>query len=208
LGGVTGCCARWPPLPGQDSLFRLVSTPLTEAPARTIASAGVLSDDQAGLALALRDSGVPVERFADLESVAAAPPELVLAAILPEQPADVAAAVHELTSEVLALLQNWLAEPRLQESRLVVVTRGAAGGDLLGAAVWGLVRSAAMEHPGRFALLDLDPADDALAALVPALAAGSSMWRSATARCTAAGSPGPRSPPTPHRCSVIRTGPS
>ena len=41
-------------------------------------------------------------------------------------------------------------------------TRGAAGlpgedvTDLAGAAVWGLVRSAQSEHPGRFVLVDVD----------------------------------------------------
>src|SRR5690606_34600751 len=40
---------------------------------------------------------------------------------------------------------------------LVLVTVGAAE-DPAGAAVHGLVRGAQAEHPGRFALLDLDPA--------------------------------------------------
>ncbi|MFJ2264693.1 SDR family NAD(P)-dependent oxidoreductase [Streptomyces sp. NPDC087844] len=69
----------------------------------------------------------------------------------------------------LRLVQDWLAEPRLADSRLVFVTRGAVvagddrqdtGGsvDMAAAAVWGLVRGAEAEHPDRFALLDLDPA--------------------------------------------------
>ncbi len=80
---------------------------------------------------------------------------------------------------VLELLQIWLAEPRLAEARLVVVTRGAvatgdpvgvdptaAGADVAGAAVWGLVRSAQAENPGRFLLLDLDPHAEVSADLV------------------------------------------
>lgn len=58
------------------------------------------------------------------------------------------------------MLKAWLADERLSGSRLVVVTRGAAavaGGpdlvDLAGAAVWGLVRAAQSEHPGRLLLL-------------------------------------------------------
>jgi len=45
---------------------------------------------------------------------------------------------------------------------LVVLTRGAVGlpgedvADLAGAAVWGLVRSAQAEHPGRVVLVDSD----------------------------------------------------
>ena len=49
--------------------------------------------------------------------------------------------------------------------RLVIVTRGAVGtgpgervSDIAAAPVWGLVRSAAAENPGRVALADLDPA--------------------------------------------------
>ncbi|AGP52764.1 polyketide synthase [Streptomyces rapamycinicus NRRL 5491] len=80
---------------------------------------------------------------------------------------------------VLELLQGWLAEPRLAEARLVVMTRGAVatggpGGvdpaaervDVAGAAVWGLVRSAQAENPGRFLLLDLDPQAEVSADLV------------------------------------------
>ncbi|MFI0858645.1 polyketide synthase dehydratase domain-containing protein, partial [Streptomyces sp. NPDC021098] len=64
---------------------------------------------------------------------------------------------------VLKLLQGWLAEPRLTESRLAVVTRGAVSADdtetvdVPGAALWGLVRSAQAENPGRFLLLDQEP---------------------------------------------------
>ncbi|MGS2648946.1 SpnB-like Rossmann fold domain-containing protein, partial [Streptosporangium sp. G12] len=67
-----------------------------------------------------------------------------------------------VTREVLALAQEWLAGERFASSRLVVVTRGAvvavAGEvpDLAQAAVWGLVRAAQAEQPGRLVLLDLD----------------------------------------------------
>ncbi|MGC0330783.1 acyl transferase domain-containing protein [Streptomyces sp. SAI-170] len=52
--------------------------------------------------------------------------------------------------------------------RLVVVTRGAVqvqgegAPDVAAAAVWGLVRSAQAEYPGRFVLVDADPAMDGL----------------------------------------------
>ncbi|MEU7857487.1 SDR family NAD(P)-dependent oxidoreductase [Nonomuraea sp. NPDC049141] len=79
----------------------------------------------------------------------------------------VAAAVHSAVHRALGLVQVWLADPRLAESRLVFLTRKAIapddGRDLAGAAVWGLIRSAQAENPGQFALLDLDdhvpPAD-------------------------------------------------
>ncbi|MGW2658377.1 SDR family NAD(P)-dependent oxidoreductase, partial [Streptomyces sp. NPDC001478] len=92
------------------------------------------------------------------------------------------ASVRAATAEVLAALQHWLADERYAGSRLLVATSGAVartGGpredvtDLAGAAVWGLVRSAQAEHPGRFLLADLDdPADEAQAAA--ALATGES----------------------------------
>ncbi|MET9453382.1 type I polyketide synthase, partial [Streptomyces cinerochromogenes] len=82
----------------------------------------------------------------------------------------------ERTSRVLGVLQAWLAEERLADSRLVVVTWGAVpaageetAADPAGAAVWGLVRAAQAENPDRITLIDTDvpPADDAsLAALL------------------------------------------
>nr|WP_051766791.1 type I polyketide synthase [Saccharothrix syringae] len=70
-----------------------------------------------------------------------------------EDPASVRAQVHR----VLGVLQTWLAESRFAASRLVVVTGGAVGGgDLAGAAVWGLVRSAQAENPDLVTLLDVE----------------------------------------------------
>jgi acyl transferase domain-containing protein/NADPH:quinone reductase-like Zn-dependent oxidoreductase/NADP-dependent 3-hydroxy acid dehydrogenase YdfG/acyl carrier protein len=73
----------------------------------------------------------------------------------------------------LSLLQNWLADERLADCRLVLVTHGAlasrAGEPLEGigsAAVWGLVRSAQSEHPGRFTMVDTDDSSLSLAALM------------------------------------------
>jgi polyketide synthase 12 len=76
------------------------------------------------------------------------------------------AAVHTATHHALARIQSWLAEP--SPSPLLIVTRGATAlpgedvTDLAGAAVWGLVRAAQNEHPGRIVLADLgpDPAGD------------------------------------------------
>ncbi|WP_127201768.1 type I polyketide synthase [Streptomyces sp. Z26] len=68
------------------------------------------------------------------------------------------AAFRRVAARVLADLQEWLASEKSASSQLVVVTRGATdGGDLGHAAVWGLVRSAEGEHPGRFVLVDLEP---------------------------------------------------
>ena len=92
--------------------------------------------------------------------------------------ADPVAGVHAAAEEMLLLLQAWLAEDRLAESHLSVVTRGAvAVGDeesvvnLVHAPVWGLVRSAQNEHPGRFTLIDLEPDEITNTAPAPVLAA-------------------------------------
>ncbi|WP_059362232.1 type I polyketide synthase [Lentzea aerocolonigenes] len=72
--------------------------------------------------------------------------------------------VLEATKRALRLVQETL---RDEESKLVVVTRnavavaGESDVDLAGAAVWGLVRTAQTEHPGRFVLVD-STADDAV----------------------------------------------
>ena len=73
---------------------------------------------------------------------------------------DVVTEVYAATRAVLPVLQSWLA--REGAGTLVVSTRGAMAlpgedvTDLAGAAVWGLVRSAQTEHPGRIMLVDTD----------------------------------------------------
>ncbi|MET8014845.1 SDR family NAD(P)-dependent oxidoreductase [Streptomyces sp. NPDC005266] len=72
-------------------------------------------------------------------------------------------------AEVLALTQRFLAGPADTEARLAVVTRGTLMDrpDPVTAAVWGMLRSAQAEHPGRLLLADLDTwSDQALAVAV------------------------------------------
>ncbi|MEV6771941.1 type I polyketide synthase [Nocardia sp. NPDC051030] len=80
-----------------------------------------------------------------------------------DEPSVIRAGVHS----ALALLRSWLAQPRLADTQLVVVTSGGAGipggaVDPAAAAVWGLLRSAQSEHPDRFVLIDEDPATPAV----------------------------------------------
>jgi acyl transferase domain-containing protein/acyl carrier protein len=65
-------------------------------------------------------------------------------------------AVHAAVQETAALVRRWLAEDRFARSQLVLLTRDATTTDAAGAAVWGFVRSAQSEHPGRFVLVDRD----------------------------------------------------
>ncbi|MCV7231496.1 type I polyketide synthase [Mycobacterium branderi] len=79
-------------------------------------------------------------------------------------------ATFERAHAALAAVQSWVSQP--DSGVLVVVTRGAVAAlpgevltDLPGAAVWGLVRSAQTEHPGRLVLADVDGDVDAEAIL-------------------------------------------
>ncbi|WP_189598928.1 type I polyketide synthase, partial [Streptomyces pilosus] len=89
--------------------------------------------------------------------------------------------VRSATHAVLAALQARATddEEEGETTPLVVTTTGAVsvGGDdpvtdLAGAAVWGMVRSAQAENPGRFVLADLDGDPASRAALAAAVAGG------------------------------------
>ncbi len=77
----------------------------------------------------------------------------------------------------LALIQQWLTDERPGAPRLVILTRGAvavrAGERIPGLAlapVWGLVRSAQSESPGRLQLIDVDGEPSSWRALDAAIA--------------------------------------
>jgi pimaricinolide synthase PimS1 len=82
--------------------------------------------------------------------------------VLDSVPGNDVDAVHLATYRVLQVVQEWLADARFDDSKLLVRTYGAAAAegedvtDLAGAAVWGLIRSAQSENPGRIVLADLD----------------------------------------------------
>ncbi|MFE5208782.1 SDR family NAD(P)-dependent oxidoreductase, partial [Streptomyces sp. NPDC056600] len=64
---------------------------------------------------------------------------------------------REAVGRAFEAVRAWIADERFAEARLLFLTRGARGADPWAAAVWGLVRSAQSEHPGRFLLADLPP---------------------------------------------------
>ncbi|NEY36872.1 KR domain-containing protein, partial [Streptomyces sp. PRKS01-65] len=88
---------------------------------------------------------------------------------------DTAGAAHRATARALELVQDALA---YGTSRLVLVTGNAVathdGEDvaLASAPVWGLVRSAQAENPGRITLVDLDGSPASAARLTAAIASG------------------------------------
>src|ERR1044072_7603859 len=78
---------------------------------------------------------------------------------------DPPAVSSELAIRALGLVQEWLAEERLRDVRLALLTRGGVGvgpddpPDLAVASLWGLLRSAQAEHPDRLALVDVDESE-------------------------------------------------
>ncbi|WP_456302580.1 type I polyketide synthase, partial [Streptomyces tendae] len=122
--------------------------------------------------------------FADVEALVTSSQDLPGTVVL-ECPAvegaPVPDAVRDRLTGVLGVLQRWVADERLASSRLVVVTRGAVAAsadepaDVRIAPVWGLVRAAQAEHPGRFVLADL-PVGAGGEALAAGLACAEPQW--------------------------------
>ncbi|MET9258347.1 type I polyketide synthase, partial [Streptomyces sp. NPDC003717] len=144
----------------RQGLFDLAWIPAEgfDGPLPRIPDDSPASEGQVGAGLA--DVLAAVEAGADV-------PPVVAVRVEPEPGDD----GLSLAVRVLGLAQTWLDAPRLADSRLLLVTRGAVATDGAGdvdaavAAVWGLIRSAQSEHPGRFTLVDLGP-DDAFATAV------------------------------------------
>jgi pimaricinolide synthase PimS1 len=141
----------------QDALYRVDWAEVHAAPAD--ARLAVLGD-------ALEVEGATV--YHDLEALRAEadPPDVVFVRA-GAQPGD----AHEQAARTLELLKAWLAGEQRDATRLVIVTRSAIAArageapDLAAAPVWGLVRSAQAEHPGRFVLVDVDGDESALPAI-------------------------------------------
>ncbi|MCC3772648.1 SDR family NAD(P)-dependent oxidoreductase, partial [Streptomyces sp. UNOC14_S4] len=178
--------------PHRDALFRVDWRKADAGTAAPSAWAAPGPDTRA-LVGHLADEHRPAARYEDLAAAAAAAaaaaphepvpvpmPETVVVHVgtaLPGNGEDVPARTRRLLSSVLDLLQAWLADTRFDGVRLVVATTGALAvrpgepvTDVPAAAVWGLVRSAQSEHPGRFALVDLDEDGTSLAQWPTALA--------------------------------------
>ncbi|MFE4646514.1 polyketide synthase dehydratase domain-containing protein, partial [Streptomyces sp. NPDC056730] len=162
-----------------NSLFRVDWVPGT--PEKVTEDTGwvVLGADPLGLTAALASTGAtrlgaPARTLAELTARdEASVPGTVLVPLRGDS-ARGAESAHELAHYALTLVREWLAEERFADSRLVFVTRGAVEDgatdvtDVAAAPVWGLVRSAQAENPGRFLLVDADDTADS-AAVLPTL---------------------------------------
>ncbi|KOG47723.1 polyketide synthase, partial [Streptomyces virginiae] len=154
------------------ALFDLHWSPVSRSAPVPAGPWAVLDDADSAVADAVRAAGVAVRTHAGLDALSAAVdagapvPSVVLA------PASDGSGVLA----VLELAQRWLADERFADSRLAVLTEGAVAAadterpDPALAAVWGLIRSAQSEQPGRFTLVDTDGRPESVRALAPALA--------------------------------------
>ncbi|MGV0809598.1 SDR family NAD(P)-dependent oxidoreductase [Mycolicibacterium setense] len=107
-------------------------------------------------------------RFDDLNSLEqritdgmAVPDAAYIAIAAPDTADNVASITRSLTYQTLRMVQQWLASDPLANTRLAIVTRNGIAIDdeptnLAHSCVWGLVRSAQSEHPGRLVLIDID----------------------------------------------------
>ncbi|SDN50481.1 type I polyketide synthase [Allokutzneria albata] len=153
--------------PADDALFRTswqpVALPSEPAGGRWTR----LGADCFGLDAVLGTSGRP-STLDDLQLLIDAGgdvPDVVVVQFGPDplDEGDLPTAVRTVTYRALELLQHWLADERFENSGLLLVTKGAMATevgadvtDLAAGALWGLVRSAQSENPGRVVIVDLE----------------------------------------------------
>jgi acyl transferase domain-containing protein/short-subunit dehydrogenase/acyl carrier protein len=173
----------------RDSLLRLEWTSIQlGSPSQNESSESsgwvLLGRDDSPIVEGLSDIGISVAVYPDLRALGEALqaglplPQAVLIDATYRVEASVLVAAHGLVHDVLGVLQEWLSDERFAASRLVVVSWDALEvrpGDgvegLASTAVWGLVRSAQSENPGRLALVDVDGKESSWRALSSAVAA-------------------------------------
>lgn len=177
------------------SLLSVSWTPLRIVTGAGFGSWALLGEEGSAHAEWLRKGGVSVDVHPDLASLveaidggAAVPDVVVVDWTTPTageqsqiddrgKPADgVIGDTHAAVGHALELAQAWISDERFAQARLAFLTGGAVAREdeedvpnLPAAAVWGLIRSAQSEHPGRFALVDLDDHEGGWSGLPAAL---------------------------------------
>jgi thioesterase domain-containing protein/short-subunit dehydrogenase/aryl carrier-like protein len=163
----------------RESLFGLEWVAAAASADAAVRDLAVVGPDELKAGAGLAAAGAVVGEHRDFAALAeAGVPELVVVSCA-EDGAEPVSAARTAARRALRLAQEWLADERFLDSRLVFVTRGAVAtrpdedaSDIADATVWGLIRSAQSENPGRFLLVDVDGHDASWAAL-PAVLAGS-----------------------------------
>jgi acyl transferase domain-containing protein/acyl carrier protein len=173
----------------RESLFGLDWTPVRSGlplPSESSAASELvlLGREDSPIAEGLRGLGVFVAAYPDLPSLGeavqagASLPERVLVDATDSGSEEVVSAARVVLYDVLDALQGLLSDERFAVPSLVVVSRNALAvlpddgvEGLASTAVWGLVRSAQSENPGRLALLDVDGSESSWRMLPSAVAA-------------------------------------
>jgi polyketide synthase 12 len=179
IAGLRGASER-----GREAPYRIEWTTIQASSAGQPGAVAIIGE-RGALARSLQDVELSIDAYPDLGSLSRAigadgeAPKFVLldlADALDGQGGDLPSSAHAIARWALERVQEWLAQERLADSRLVVLTRGAlaasAGEDVAGldqAPVWGLVRCAQSENPDRLVLADIDDHADSPAALIAAL---------------------------------------
>jgi NAD(P)-dependent dehydrogenase (short-subunit alcohol dehydrogenase family)/acyl carrier protein len=143
--------------------------------------------DQPRLAILAEEEveGLNADRYPDLSALlgaitaGAAAPDLLIVDQRTGATAEEAlpAAAHNRAQLCLGVAQAFLVAEALRDSRLCLLTAGAVAAvdgespELASAPLWGLLRSAHSEHPGRFALIDTDGSEASAGALEETLLA-------------------------------------
>ncbi|MFF7459421.1 type I polyketide synthase, partial [Kitasatospora sp. NPDC008115] len=137
-----------------DGLYSLDWMPVAAPSAEEDAVTGVavLGPDPLGLGAALSGAaahGDVAELAAALDRGTPAPACAVVTAVTPATEQEPAESAHRVAAGLLATVQAWIAEPRLESTPLIVLTRGAVAAgqgpradvtDLAASTVWGLIR--------------------------------------------------------------------
>ncbi|MFJ7986251.1 SDR family NAD(P)-dependent oxidoreductase [Streptomyces sp. NPDC096351] len=183
---------RWIVVGGEDEGLGLdglrLDGPRPDGPglAEALSEAGMGTERHRNLADALSAVRTPVDTAG---SAAAAGTTSLIAVPVPQSPTMDAGAVRHAVHRALELVQGWVAADEAAEEggsdgaaadrRLVLVTSGAVSTgdadplrDPVAAAVWGLIKSAQSEQPGRIVLVDLDEGAVDGAALAAAISTG------------------------------------
>ncbi|WP_146610741.1 type I polyketide synthase, partial [Streptomyces sp. DvalAA-21] len=163
------------PAVNRDFLLRLEWPPAPSADAVPPTELSQLGHDPFGLRPAT-GADVDWQEYTELSAIPGDSSDVVVCVQGDDRP-DVPEAARAALYGALELVRAWVSDDRFADARLVVVTRravmtghGEPGPDLSVAPLWGLLRSAQSENPGRLVLVDVDEDARSLAALPSALA--------------------------------------
>ncbi|WP_032769651.1 type I polyketide synthase [Streptomyces griseus] len=168
----------------RDALFRVDWIPFP-LPSEGAAGQYAVVGEPGAITTSLGQSGKVFAGLDELTAGGGEIPPVVMAVIAganahaDDPPAHAERNLHR----VLRWTRDWLSDDRFSAARLVIVVQGAAHDDGVprtcpeSAAVWGFVRTAQTENPGRFTLVDTDDLPGSWARVPAAAASGEAQIR-------------------------------